>query len=99
MGWLTGLVSVAVVALHGAGAAHVAVVGAGYSGLTAALEMTRLGHSVVVYDRLPSVGGRAQVVEVSETLPGGVVLASCVADNLLPVACSPVFFQENGLHP
>ncbi|MFA4885163.1 MAG: FAD-dependent oxidoreductase [Desulfotomaculaceae bacterium] len=35
----------------------VAVAGAGPAGLTAAYNLTRLGHKVVVFDRLPSPGG------------------------------------------
>ena len=42
-------------------AEHIGVIGAGYSGLTAALELRRLGHTVTVFDRLDAVGGRARV--------------------------------------
>lgn len=35
----------------------VAVIGAGPSGLTAAYDLSRQGHQVVVYDRLPAPGG------------------------------------------
>ncbi len=35
----------------------IAVVGAGPSGLTAAYDLARCGHQVVVYDRLPAPGG------------------------------------------
>ncbi len=37
----------------------VVVIGAGFSGLTAALELRRLGHRVVVHDKQTYVGGRA----------------------------------------
>jgi phytoene desaturase len=37
---------------------HVAVIGAGYAGLTAALELRKQGYTVTVYERLPRVGGR-----------------------------------------
>eukprot|EP00392_Amoebophrya_sp_AT5.2_P009508 g9536.t1 len=40
----------------------VAVIGAGFSGLAACLELNRLGYDVTVYERLPAVGGRAQHV-------------------------------------
>jgi phytoene desaturase len=37
----------------------VAVIGAGYSGLAAALELKLLGHEVVIYEKANHVGGRA----------------------------------------
>ena len=39
---------------------HAVVLGAGFSGLTAALELRALGYAVTVLDRLPAPGGRAQ---------------------------------------
>lgn len=41
---------------------HVIVIGAGYAGLTAALELNRRGFRVTVVDQQPEVGGRAQVL-------------------------------------
>jgi phytoene desaturase len=38
----------------------IAVIGAGFSGLTAALEARQLGYNVIVLDKLPQPGGRAQ---------------------------------------
>lgn len=47
----------------------VIVVGAGFGGLSAAVELARRGESVVVYEREPVVGGKARSVEV-----GGVAI-------------------------
>lgn len=41
---------------------RVAVIGAGWAGLAAAVEATRLGCQVVVFERAPVVGGRARRV-------------------------------------
>lgn len=41
---------------------RVAVIGAGWAGLAAAVEATRLGCRVVVFERAPAVGGRARRV-------------------------------------
>jgi len=49
---------------------RVAVVGAGPSGLTAAYDLARLGHRVVVYDRLPSPGGHFLTSLPAYRLPG-----------------------------
>lgn len=38
----------------------IAVIGAGYSGLAAALELAQLGYDVTVFDKLSQPGGRAQ---------------------------------------
>lgn len=43
-----------------------AVVGAGFSGLTAALELNKLGYQVTVYEKHAEVGGRAQVFTTAE---------------------------------
>jgi len=42
----------------------VAIVGGGWAGLAAAVEATRLGHQVTVFDMAPQLGGRARGVEV-----------------------------------
>jgi phytoene dehydrogenase-like protein len=42
-----------------AAARHVAVIGAGFSGLTGALELKKLGYNVTVFEQLPRVGGRS----------------------------------------
>jgi NADPH-dependent glutamate synthase beta subunit-like oxidoreductase/coenzyme F420-reducing hydrogenase delta subunit len=70
---------------------RVAVVGAGPSGLTVAYDLARLGHRVVVYDRLPSPGGHfltslpayrlpAEVLQrdIDEILAAGVEIRSGV---------------------
>jgi len=46
------------------GASRVAVVGAGPAGLAAARALTRLGHSVVVFERSDRVGGKCWTVDV-----------------------------------
>lgn len=52
---------------------RVAVVGAGPSGLTAAYDLARLGHRVVVYDRLPSPGGHFLTSLPAYRLPADVL--------------------------
>lgn len=47
--------------------ADVVVVGAGFAGLSAARELTRLGHDVVVFDGRDRVGGRSCTVELAGT--------------------------------
>lgn len=42
---------------------RIAIVGAGYAGLAAAVELTRLGHKVSVFEASKTLGGRARVVE------------------------------------
>ena len=37
------------------------VVGSGFSGIASALRLRALGHKVTLIDRLPEIGGRAQV--------------------------------------
>jgi len=48
---------------------RVAVVGAGPAGLTAALDLVRLGHAVTVYDALPVAGGMMRVGIPPHRLP------------------------------
>jgi hydroxysqualene dehydroxylase len=48
---------------------RIAVVGAGWAGLAAAVEATRAGHSVVVFEASRALGGRAR--SVAATLPDG----------------------------
>jgi len=48
---------------HAIHADNIAVIGAGYSGLTAALEATALGHTVTVFEMNSAPGGRAQKLE------------------------------------
>jgi squalene-associated FAD-dependent desaturase len=49
--------------------ARVAVIGAGWAGLAAAVEATRRGHQVVVLEAARALGGRARTLAVD--LPGG----------------------------
>ncbi|MDQ7989055.1 MAG: hydroxysqualene dehydroxylase HpnE [Candidatus Dactylopiibacterium sp.] len=44
-------------------AARIAIIGAGYAGLSAAVELTRKGAEVVVFEASRVMGGRARVVE------------------------------------
>jgi heterodisulfide reductase subunit A len=48
----------------------VAVIGAGPAGLTAALDLVRLGHRVTVFDALPKAGGMMRVGIPPHRLPG-----------------------------
>jgi len=48
----------------------VAVIGAGPAGLTAALDLVRLGHTVTVFDALPVAGGMMRVGIPPHRLPG-----------------------------
>ena len=43
---------------------RVAVVGGGWAGLAAAVEATRLGHQVTLFEMAPQLGGRSRGVEV-----------------------------------
>ncbi len=43
---------------------HVAVVGAGWSGLACAHELARQGHAVALFDAAPQAGGRARAVGI-----------------------------------
>jgi heterodisulfide reductase subunit A len=47
----------------------VAIIGAGPAGLTAALDLVRLGHAVTVFDRLPKAGGMMRVGIPPHRLP------------------------------
>ena len=48
--------------------ANVAVVGAGWAGCAAAVEASRRGHQVTLFERARTLGGRARVVELNGTL-------------------------------
>lgn len=51
---------------------NIGIIGAGWSGLAAAIELTRAGHSVTVYESAKSAGGRARRVETEHgTLDNG----------------------------
>ncbi len=52
---------------------NVLIIGAGWAGLAAAVEATRLGHQVVVAEATRTLGGRARAVDV--TLPDGSITA------------------------
>ncbi|MGY4829409.1 hydroxysqualene dehydroxylase HpnE [Sphaerotilaceae bacterium SBD11-9] len=49
-------------------ARRVAVVGGGWAGLAAAVEATRRGHHVTVYEMAPQLGGRARQVDFGDGL-------------------------------
>ncbi|MFT3777786.1 MAG: hydroxysqualene dehydroxylase HpnE [Ottowia sp.] len=55
---------------------HIAIIGAGWAGLAAAVRAVELGHRVTVFEAARSPGGRARAVPLA--LPGGGTL---VADN------------------
>ena len=42
---------------------RVAVIGGGWAGLAAAVEATRRGHQVTLYEMAPQLGGRAREVD------------------------------------
>ena len=48
------------------GTQTIAVVGAGFSGLTAACELQKLGYQVILIDKNAEVGGRAQTFTTPE---------------------------------
>lgn len=48
------------------GQGHIAVVGAGFAGLTAACELRRLGYNVTLFDKHTQVGGRARTFTTDE---------------------------------
>jgi squalene-associated FAD-dependent desaturase len=51
-----------------AGVRQVAVVGGGWAGLAAAVEATRRGHHVTLYEMAPQLGGRARAVDFGDVL-------------------------------
>ncbi|MBX3624395.1 MAG: hydroxysqualene dehydroxylase HpnE [Rhizobacter sp.] len=51
-----------------AAARRVAVVGGGWAGLAAAVEATRRGHEVTLYEMAPQLGGRARAVDFGDAL-------------------------------
>ncbi len=51
-----------------AGGRQVAVVGGGWAGLAAAVEATRRGHHVTLYEMAPQLGGRARTVDFGDAL-------------------------------
>ena len=55
---------------------HIAILGAGWAGLAAALELTQAGHQATVFEAARTVGGRARALPVP--LPDGRTL---VLDN------------------
>lgn len=42
---------------------RIAIIGAGWSGLSCAIELVQLGHTVSVFEASPLVGGRAKTIE------------------------------------
>ena len=42
------------------------VVGSGFGGIASALRLRALGHKVTLIDRLPEIGGRAQVFNLKD---------------------------------
>ena len=54
---------------HNPSGRKIAVIGAGPAGLTAALDLIRLGHSVTVFDALPVAGGMMRVGIPPHRLP------------------------------
>lgn len=52
---------------------RVAIIGAGPAGLTAALELVRLGYAVTVFDKLPMAGGMMRVGIPPHRLPGALL--------------------------
>ena len=47
---------------------QVAVIGGGWAGLAAAVEATRLGHRVTLYEMAPQLGGRARQVDFGDAV-------------------------------
>ncbi len=50
---------------------RVAVIGAGWAGLAAAVKATGIGHQVTVFEATPGPGGRARVIAKASTLSDG----------------------------
>lgn len=46
---------------------HIAIIGAGWAGCTAAVELTQAGRQVTLYEASRQLGGRARRVDVNET--------------------------------
>ena len=42
----------------------IAVIGSGFAGLTAAIELSSKGHDVTIFEKNPSLGGRARKLEI-----------------------------------
>jgi len=47
-------------------AQHIAVIGAGWAGCTAAVELTQAGHQVTLFEASRQLGGRARRVDINE---------------------------------
>ena len=69
--------------------ADICVVGAGISGVSAAIEAARLGRNVILIDGLPSLGGQAvnsiigMIVGLFGNPPGNKQLTHGIADDLI----------------
>jgi squalene-associated FAD-dependent desaturase len=63
---------------------RIAIIGAGWSGLSCAIELVQLGHTVTVLEASPLVGGRAKTVELkaqSSISQSNTSIGSCNLDN------------------
>jgi squalene-associated FAD-dependent desaturase len=49
-------------------AQHIAVIGAGWAGCSAAVELTQAGHQVTLFEASRQLGGRARRVDINETI-------------------------------